>query len=177
MIKPAWLWRMDGCSRDVGYMTKKKKEKKENVFEPQYKTLLEIKPNMMPSFGIRISLEFEAISLGFDTIADFKLFHPGSFLSPVFYFHLHNGKKSQTDPLVFRTKFMTCCLTFQAIRLYSGTVQRVVTQLSKIKAIDLALDHIEQSSYTDFIVFLIPSLFYNHYIIAIFKTLFFWMSF
>ena len=48
---------------------------------------------------------------------------------------------------------------------------------AEIKAVDLALDHIEQSRNSDFITFLIPSLFFSHYIIAILKTLFFWMSF
>ena len=48
---------------------------------------------------------------------------------------------------------------------------------AEIKPIDLALDHIEQPRNTDFIVFPIPSLFFNYFIIAILKTLFFWMSF
>ena len=45
----------------------------ETVFEPQYKTLFENKPNMIPSFGIRISLEFANMNLGMDNIADFKI--------------------------------------------------------------------------------------------------------
>ena len=40
----------------------------ETVFEPQYKTLFENKPNMIPSFGIRISSEFENINLDLDNI-------------------------------------------------------------------------------------------------------------
>ena len=49
----------------------------ETVFEPQYKTLLENKPNMIPSFvipsfGIRISSEFESMNLNLDNIADSK---------------------------------------------------------------------------------------------------------
>ena len=45
----------------------------ETVFEPQYKTLFENKPNMIPSFGIRISSEFENMNLDLDNIADFKV--------------------------------------------------------------------------------------------------------
>ena len=44
----------------------------ETVFEPQYKTLFENKPNMIPSFGIRISSEFENMNLDLDNSADFK---------------------------------------------------------------------------------------------------------
>ena len=45
----------------------------ETVFEPQYKTLLENKPNMISSFGIGISSEFENMNLDLDNIADFKI--------------------------------------------------------------------------------------------------------
>ena len=45
----------------------------ETVFEPQYKTLFENKPNMIPSFGIRISSELENTNLDLDNIADFKI--------------------------------------------------------------------------------------------------------
>ena len=79
----------------------------ETVFEPQYKTLFENKPNMIPSFGIRISSEFENMNLDLDQIADFKISDvpPWTVCQPRVLFSLHNDKKSQTDPLVFRTKF------------------------------------------------------------------------
>ena len=79
----------------------------ETVFEPQYKTLFENKPNMVPSFGIRISSEFENMNLDLDNIAEFKVpdVPPWTFSQPRVLFSLHNDKKSQTDPLVFRTKF------------------------------------------------------------------------
>ena len=85
----------------------------ETVSEPQYKTLFENKPNMIPSFGIRISSEFENVNLDLDNVADvvsFLLFKisdvpPWTVCQPRVLFSLHNEKKSQTDPLVFRTKF------------------------------------------------------------------------
>ena len=79
----------------------------ETVFEPQYKTLFENKPNMIPSFGIRISSEFENLNLDLDNIAEFKVpdVPPWTFSQPRVLFSLHNDKKSQTDPLVFRTKY------------------------------------------------------------------------
>ena len=78
----------------------------ETVFEPQYK-ILENKPNMILSFGIRISSDFENMKLDLDNIADFKISDvpPLTFSQPRVLFSLHNDKKSQTDPLVFRTKF------------------------------------------------------------------------
>ena len=79
----------------------------ETVFEPQYKTLFENKPNMIPSFGIKISSEFENINLDLDDIADYKISDvpPWTFCKPRVLFSLHNDKKSQTDPTVFQTKF------------------------------------------------------------------------
>ena len=78
----------------------------ETVFEPQYKTLLENKPNMISSFGIGISSEFENMNLDLDNIADFKISDvpPWTVCQPRVLFSLHNDKKSKTDPLVFRTK-------------------------------------------------------------------------
>ena len=61
----------------------------ETVFEPQYKTLFENKPNMIPSFGIRISSEFENMNLDLDNIADFKISDvpPWTFSQPRVLFH------------------------------------------------------------------------------------------
>ena len=79
----------------------------ETVVEPQYKTLFENKPNMIPSFGIRISSEFENMNLDLDNIAGFKISDvpPWTFFRPRVLFLMHNDKKSQTDPIVFRNKF------------------------------------------------------------------------
>ena len=79
----------------------------ETVFEPQYKTLFENKPNMIPSLGIRISSEFENMNLYLDNIAEFKISDdpPWTVCQARVLFSLHKDKKSQTDPLVFRTKF------------------------------------------------------------------------
>ena len=88
---------------------------------------------------------------------------------------LHNDKKSQTDPLVFfELNFMSYCLIFRTMRPYLQIVPRMVIQLdlpvllqcrlpdnasvflAEIKAIAIALDHIEQSSNTDFIMYSDP---------------------
>ena len=47
------------------------------------------------------------MNLDLDNIADFKISDvpPWTFSPPRVLFSLHNDKKSQTDPLVFRTKF------------------------------------------------------------------------
>ena len=79
----------------------------ETVFEPQYKTLFENKPNMIPSFGIRISSEFENMNLDLDNIADFKISDvpPWTVCQPRVLFSSHIDRKSHTDPLVFRINF------------------------------------------------------------------------
>ena len=105
----------------------------ETVFEPQYKTLFENKPNMIPSIGIRISSEFENMSLDLDNIAEFKISDvpPWTFSQPRILFSLQNDKKSQTDPIVFRTKFRELLSYFQTMRLYLQMVLRMVTQLDR----------------------------------------------
>ena len=150
----------------------------ETVFEPQYKTLFENKPNMIPSFGIRISSEFENMNLDLDNIAEFKVpdVPPWTFSQPRVLFSLHNDKKSQTDPLVFRTKYHELLSNFPGYETIftdgskdgdtagsacvtpSDTYKcRLPDNASifsaEIKAIDLALDHIEQSRNSDFIIF------------------------
>ena len=150
----------------------------ETVFEPQYKTLFQNKPNMIPSFGIRISTESENTNLDLDNIAEFKVpdVPPWTFSQPRVLFSLHNDKKSQTDPLVFRTKYHELLSNFPSYETIftdgskdgdtagsacvtpSDTYKcRLPDNASifsaEIKAIDLALDHIEQSRSSDFIIF------------------------
>ena len=150
----------------------------ETVFEPQYKTLFQNKPNMIPSFGIRISSEFEKMNLDLDNIAEFKVpdVPPWTFSQPRVLFSLHNDKKSQTDPLVFRTKYHELLSNFPSYETIftdgskdgdtagsacvtpSDTYKcRLPDNASifsaEIKAIDLALDHIEESRSSDFIIF------------------------
>ena len=157
---------------------------------------------MIPSFGIRISSEFENMNLDLDNIADFKISDvpPWTVSQPRVLFSLHNDKKSQTDPLVFRTKFHELLSDFpnyetiftdgskdgdtagSACVIPSDTYKcRLPDSASifsaEIKAIDLALDHIEQSRNSDFIIFsdslsVLQSL-HNRRM----ETLFFWMSF
>ena len=150
----------------------------ETVFEPQYKTIFQNKPNMIPSFGIRISSEFENMNLDLDNIAEFKVpdVPPWTISQPRVLFSLHNDKKSQTDPLVFRTKYhelLSIFLSYETIftdgskdgdtagsacvtpsDTYKCRLPDNASIFSaEIKAIDLALDHIEQSRSSDFIIF------------------------
>ena len=160
------------------YALKLKSNPSNPTYEPQYKTLFENKPNMTPSFGIRISSEFENMNLDLDTIADFKISDvpPWTFSQPRVLFSLHNDKKFQTDPIVFRTKFQELLSDFPKYEtIFTDGSKAVDTAGSacvtpsdtykcrlpdnasifsaEIKAIDLALDHIEQSRSSDFIIF------------------------
>ena len=62
---------------------------------------------MIPSFGIRISSEFDTMNLDLGKIADLKIpdVPPWVFSQPRVLCSLHSDKKPETDPLVFRTKF------------------------------------------------------------------------
>ena len=133
---------------------------------------------MIPSFGIKISSEFENMNLDLDNIAEFKVpdVPPWTFSQPRVLFSLHNDKTSQTDPLVFRTKYYELLSNFPSYETIftdgskdgdtagsacvtpSDTYKcRLPDNASifsaEIKAIDLALDHIEQSRSLDFIIF------------------------
>ena len=120
------------------------------------------------------------MNLDLDNIADFVISDvpPGTFfLSLVFYLHCTMTRNLKLILLFFELNFMSYCLSFQTMRLYLQMVLRMVTQLdqpvllqlirtykcrlpdnasifsAEIKAIDLALDHIEQSRSSDFIIF------------------------
>ena len=104
------------------------------------------------------------------------MFHPGPFVSLVFYFHCIMTRMSQTDPLVFQTKFhelLSDFLNYETIFTdgskdgdTAGPARVTPSDADKcrlpdsasifsaeVKAIDLALDHIEQSRNLDFIIF------------------------
>ena len=95
------------------------------------------------------------------------------FHQPRVLFSLHNDKKSQTDPVIFRTKFHEQLSDFPNYETiftdsskYGDTAGSTCVTPSdtykcrlpdkdscfsaEIKAIDLALDHIEQSENTDY---------------------------
>lgn len=150
----------------------------QTVFRPKYKTLFDNKPNMIPSFGIRISSALENVDADFDQIKQFVIpnIPPWTFNQPHVIFSLHNDKKSQTDPFVFRTKFLELLSHFDNYESIftdgskdgknsgSACVTNTGTHTcrlpdnasifsAEIKAIDLALNHIEQSTSRDFIIF------------------------
>ena len=118
------------------------------------------------------------MNLDLDNIADFKISDvpPWTFSQPRVLFSLHNDKKSQTDPIVFRTKFHELLSDFPNYKTIftdgskdGDTAGSACVTLSdtykcrlpdnasifsaEIKAIDLALDHIAQSRSSDFIIF------------------------
>ena len=144
------------------------------------KTLFENKPNLIPSFGIRISSELENMNLDLDSIADFKISDVPlwTISQPCVLFSMHNDKKSQIDPLVFQTKFhqllsdsdfpnyetiftdgskdgdtagSACVIPSETYKCRLPDSASIFS--AEIKAVNLPLDHIEQSRNTDFIIF------------------------
>ena len=138
---------------------------------------LSLNHNIKP-LGIRMSSEFKNTNLDLDNIADFKISDvpPATCSQPRVLFSLYNDKKSQTDPLVFRTKSHELLSDFPNYETIftdgsrdGDTAGSACVTLSntykcrlrdndsifsaEIKAIDLALYHIEQSRNTDFITF------------------------
>ena len=97
------------------------------------KTLFENKPNMILSFSIRISSEFENMNLDLVNIADFKISDvpPGPLVCLVFYFHCIMTRSLKLILLFFELNFMSYCLTFQTMKLYLQMVLRMMTQLDQ----------------------------------------------
>ena len=98
-------------------------------------------------------------------------FPPWTFFQPRVLFSLHNDEKSEIDPpIYFQTKFRELLSNFATdgskdgdrsgsacVTPYGACKCRLPDNASifsaEIKAIDLAMDHIEQSRNTDFIIF------------------------
>ena len=150
----------------------------EVVFNPKYKAQFERKPKVIPSFGIR--LEHHTANLGIDTntIADFKLPEtpPWTQRCAEFRFDLAVDKKSITDRTTFHSKYGELIANYSSFehiytdgskdgeavaaaavygdRIYKCRIPDSSSIFSaEIKAIDIALDFLEQSRSNRFIIF------------------------
>ena len=148
------------------------------VFNPQYKRLFERKPNAIPPFGIRLEPHITSLNVDLDSIAEYKIpeIPPWTMGTAEFRFDLTSDKKSETDPSTFQVRYNEIkehYFSFKPIytdgskdgnsvaaaAVYGTKVKkcRLPNKSSifsaEVKAIDLALDLIEQSDSTGFIIF------------------------
>ena len=147
------------------------------VFEPLYKDEFERKENVIRPFGIRCEevdfLDFSLEDVETHKIPDFPLWAADS---PTFLYDLAANKKATTDPLVFKNQFLEIkeryCLYEQIYtdgskdgkkvaaaavldgELYQFRLPDNASSFSaELKALDLALSHIQQDAYWRYIIF------------------------
>ena len=148
------------------------------VFNPQYKRLFERKPSAIPSFGIRLEPHITNLNVDLDSIAEYKIpeIPPWTMGTAEFRFDLTSDKKSETDPSTFQVRYNEIkehYFSFKPIytdgskdgnsvaaaAVYGTKVKKCHLPnkssifSAEVKAIDLALDLIEQSDSTRFIIF------------------------
>ena len=145
------------------------------VFEPLYKDDFLIKEKVIPPFSLRCEVDIDCVDCDLEDVANYKISEVPS-KSPTYLYNLASDKKATTDPIVFKTKF------FQVKEQYF-THEEIFTDGSKdwekvaspaildvelyqfrlpnnssifsaeLKAIDLALSHIEQDAYWRCIIY------------------------
>ena len=148
------------------------------VFNPQYKRLFERKPNAIPPFGIHLEPYIINLDVDQDNIAEYKIpeISPWTMGTAEFRFDLTSDKKSETNQNTFQVRY-------NEIKEYYFSFKPIYTDGSKdgnsvaaaavygtkvkkcrlpnkssifsaeVKAIDLALDLVQQSDSTRFIIF------------------------
>ena len=150
------------------------------VFEPLYAELFDLKPNTIPSFGIRIQplITDSHLNDSFDFIADYRVSQSAPWLlkQPTLLFDRNRSKKSQTHPTSYISSFLgirarypnhTCLYTDgskvgecvgSAAVAPSGIVRCRIPDgatvfSAEMKALLLALDFIESADDDRFIIF------------------------
>ena len=148
------------------------------VFHPKYKTLYENKPNAIPSFGIRTLSRFDKIKINLSIVENTLVSKTPPWLlkQPKVNFTLHDGKKSETNPVIFLNSYHELLHDFKNYaKIYTDgskvdgkaaaafVIGKHVTKVrlpndasifsAEIRAIDLALKFIEDKHILNSIIF------------------------
>ena len=148
------------------------------VFNPQYKRLFQQKPNAIAPFGIRMEPIIDNLGVDTDSIAQYKLsdIPPWTLDTANFLFDLTSDKKSETDRAIFHSKYREIKEQYSSYKpiytdgskdgdfvaaaaVYGERVKkcRLPDKSSifsaEIRAIDLALNLVENANSTRFIIF------------------------
>ena len=150
------------------------------VFEPLYKDEFLIKEKVIPPFSLRCEADINCLDCDLEDVANYKISEVPLWTSksPTYLYNLASDKKAITDPIVFKTKFLEVkeqymYYTHEDIytdgskdgekvasaaildgELYQFRLPNNSSIFSaELKAIDLALNHIEQDAYWRYIIF------------------------
>ena len=148
------------------------------VFEPLYKDEFIQKDRIIPPFSLRCEADMNCIDIDLEDVANHKISEVPLWTckSPTYNYYLATDKKAITDPMIFKNKFLEIkekYYTHEEIytdgskdgkkvasaaildgELYQFRLPNNSSVFSaEIKAIDLALNHIEQDAYWRYIVY------------------------
>ena len=148
------------------------------VFDPNYKDVYSNKPKAIPSFGIRMEPKMKNTQVDLNLIAEYKVPEtpPWTLEKPTVIFDLTSQRKSNTDSLIFQSKFNELKSKYpHHSHIYTDGSKdgKVVAsaavldeQISKsrlpdgasifsaeLRAILLALDMVERSTNDKFVIF------------------------
>ena len=148
------------------------------VFEPLYKDEFIKKEKVIPPFSLRCEADMNCLEVDLDDVAHCKISDVPLWTSkcPTYNYYLAAEKKATTDPIIFKNKFLEVkekYYTHEEIytdgskdgskvasaavldgELYQFRLPNNSSIFSaELKAIDLALNHIEQDAYWRYIIY------------------------
>ena len=148
------------------------------VFEPLYKDEFIEKEKVISPFSLRCEADMNCIDVDLDDVAKHKISEVPLWTSksPTYNYFLSSDKKATTDPMIFKNKFLEVkeqYYTHEEIytdgskdgekvasaaildgELYQFRLPNNSSIFSaELKAIDLALNHIEQDAYWRYIIY------------------------
>ena len=148
------------------------------VFEPLYKDEFLVKEKVIPPFSLRCEADINCLDCDLEDVANYKISEVPLWTSksPTYLYNLASDKKAITDPIVFKAKFLEVkeqYFTHEEIytdgskdgekvasaaildgELYQFRLPNNSSIFSaELKAIDLALSHIEQDAYWRYIIY------------------------
>ena len=148
------------------------------VFEPLYKDEFIEKEKVIPPFSLRCEADMNCLEIDLEDVAHYKISDVPSWTSkcPTYNYYLASEKKATTDPIIFKNKFLEVkekYYTHEEIytdgskdgskvasaavldgELYQFRLPNNSSIFSaELKAIDLALNHIEQDAYWRYIIY------------------------
>ena len=148
------------------------------VFEPLYKDEFLKRENVIPPFNLRCEADISCLDCDLEDVANYKISEVPLWTSKsaTYLYNLASDKKAITDPIVFKTKFLEVkeqYYTHENINIDGSKDGEKVASAAildgelyqfrlpnnscifsaELKAIDLALNHIEQDAYWRYIIF------------------------
>ena len=93
------------------------------VLNPNHKSSYEQKPNIIPSFGLRIKIHLQNAGINVDSVCDDPLetlLPPWKLVNPVMNFSLSQMKKDNTSEVIYKQLFLEHCSVYKKyVRIFT----------------------------------------------------------